>query len=152
MHSSIREQSHSRIVRWFRGGLAFKAHRRLYHSTIGSIVKTKKEKSQLALIKVNWRVDFRRGQVRGRCGKLLPQELTEARDAALRFEASLHDLVQVSLCLSFSLSLSFSFSLSLSLSHTHTLAQTLAHTHTHTHTHTRSHTHTHTHTHTHIPI
>ena len=31
-------------VQWFRGGLVFKAHRLLHHSTLGSRVKTKKKK------------------------------------------------------------------------------------------------------------
>jgi len=33
-------------VQWFRGGLVFKAHRRLYHSTLGSrVIKKKKRRS-----------------------------------------------------------------------------------------------------------
>ena len=34
----------SRNVEWFRGGLVFKAHRLLYHSTLGSRVLRKKKK------------------------------------------------------------------------------------------------------------
>ena len=38
------EQLHLRIVKRFRGGLAFMAYRRLYHSTLGSRVKKEEEK------------------------------------------------------------------------------------------------------------
>ena len=41
---SIQEQLLSRNVERFRGGLVFKAHRLLYHSTLGSIV-IKKQKN-----------------------------------------------------------------------------------------------------------
>jgi len=35
----------ARSVEWYRGGLVFKAHRLLYHSTPGSRVNDKKKKS-----------------------------------------------------------------------------------------------------------
>ena len=42
---SIEEQLLGRNVKRFRGGLVFKAHRILYHSTLGSTVIKKKKKS-----------------------------------------------------------------------------------------------------------
>ena len=37
----------SRNVKWFRGGLVFKAHRLVYHSTLGlRVIKKKKEREQ----------------------------------------------------------------------------------------------------------
>jgi hypothetical protein len=42
---SIYEQPLRKIVRRFRGGLVFKAHRLLYHLTLGSRVIKKKKKS-----------------------------------------------------------------------------------------------------------
>ena len=44
---STQEQSLRRILKRFRGGLVFKAHRLLYHSTLGSRVITKEEKGDL---------------------------------------------------------------------------------------------------------
>ena len=41
---SIQDQLHSRIVKRFRGGLVFKAHRLLCHSTLGSKVIKKKRR------------------------------------------------------------------------------------------------------------
>ena len=42
----LRESGVSRNVKRFRAGLVFKAHRRLYHSTLGSrVIKRKKKKS-----------------------------------------------------------------------------------------------------------
>ena len=38
------EQLLQRYVKWFRGGLVFKAHRLLYHSTLGARVTKKKKK------------------------------------------------------------------------------------------------------------
>ena len=32
------------VVWWFQGGLAFKAHKLLYHSTLGLIIITKKQR------------------------------------------------------------------------------------------------------------
>ena len=35
-------------MQWFRGGLVFKAHRRLYHSTLGlRVIKKKKKKYEV---------------------------------------------------------------------------------------------------------
>ena len=45
---SIEEQLLHRNVKRFRGGLVFKAHRWLYHSTLGSIVIKKKKRSLAA--------------------------------------------------------------------------------------------------------
>ena len=40
---AILEQLLRRKVKWFRGGLVFKAHRIVYHSALGSRVMTKKK-------------------------------------------------------------------------------------------------------------
>jgi len=50
---SIQEEVLSRNVERFRGGFVFKAHRLLYHSTLGLMVKKKKKKKKVP---------------RGRCG------------------------------------------------------------------------------------
>ena len=40
----VDESALGRNVKWFRGGLVFKAHRLLYHSTLGSrVIKKKKQ-------------------------------------------------------------------------------------------------------------
>jgi hypothetical protein len=39
-----------RNVNWFRGALVFKAHRPLYHSSLGVSVMTKKKKDTLTLV------------------------------------------------------------------------------------------------------
>ena len=39
--------SWSRFVKWFRGGLVFKAHRLVYHSTLGWRVIKKKKKVEV---------------------------------------------------------------------------------------------------------
>ena len=44
--SRIQVQLLDRNVMWFRGGLVFKAHRLLYHSTLGSRVIKKKKKDE----------------------------------------------------------------------------------------------------------
>jgi hypothetical protein len=45
---SIQEQLLRRIVNRFRGGLVFKAHRLLYHSSLGSSVTKKRQKAARA--------------------------------------------------------------------------------------------------------
>jgi len=43
-----------RIVNWFRGGLVLKAHRLLYHSTLGSRMIKKKKNVIIACWRVSW--------------------------------------------------------------------------------------------------
>ena len=41
------ENNYFKEVQWFRGGIVFKAHRRLYHSTLGLRVIKKKKRLEV---------------------------------------------------------------------------------------------------------
>ena len=52
---SISEQLPHRNVPWFRGGLVFKAHRLVYHSTLGSsVIKKKRRTPNPTTAPANW--------------------------------------------------------------------------------------------------
>ena len=99
-----------RIVQRFRGGLVFKAHRLLYHSTLGLRVIKKKKKT-------------------------LEVDAVMPVDA---YTISLS--LTLSLSLSVSLTHTLSLSVSLSVSHSLSLSPSLTLSHTHTHSQSQSHT------------
>ena len=65
------EQLLYRIVQRFRGGLVFKAHRLLYHSTLGLRVIQQKRKRRMDA-HTKWHIQDAGGSIECRCGAAFP--------------------------------------------------------------------------------
>ena len=91
-HFSIQEQLIRRNVKRFRGGLVFKAHRLLYHSTLGLGVIKKKRSSIRDAVRAHCNTTSGRDCVKSLrlCLHRAPCNTTSGRDCVKSFRMCLH--------------------------------------------------------------